>query len=137
MVIYKTLILFSLMFILDDNGGSSETLSLIEIVYGVYSIRIGNEIIEQTTPTTLERQITENLRLHFNTALNSVLLNDEYSDYTHRHSISCEIQDRISHGYTCHEELVNFHNTLVENPSNILNIEKIQTKTLDYLIKKM
>ena len=101
------------------------------------ALRIGNEIIEQTTPTTLERQITENLQLHFNTALNSVLLNDEYSDYTHRHSISCEIQDRISHGYTCHEELVNFHNTLVENPSNILNIEKIQTKTLDYLIKKM
>ena len=101
------------------------------------ALRIGNEIIEQTTPTTLERQITENLQLHFNTALNSVLLNDEYSDYTHRHSISCEIQDRIIQGYTCHEELVNFHNTLVENPSNILNIEKIQTKTLDYLIKKM
>ena len=91
----------------------------------------------QRTPATLERQITENLQLHFNTLLNSVLLNDEYSDYTHHHSISCEIQDRIiQEGYTS-EELVNFHNTLVENLSNILNIKKIQTKTLDYLIKKM
>ena len=48
-------------------------LSLLEIVF---SIRIGNEIIEQTTSATLEHQITENLQLHFNTALNSVLLND-------------------------------------------------------------
>ena len=103
----------------------------------VYSIRIGNEIIEQTPPTTLGRQITENVQLHFNTALNSVLLNDEYSDYTHCHSISCEIQDRIiQKGYTS-EELVNSHNTVVENPTNILNIEKIQTKTPDCLIKKM
>ena len=81
---------------MDDNGGSSESLleiSLLEIVYDVYSIRIGNEIIEQTTPATLEHLITENLQLHFNTALNSVLLNDEYSDYSHTHSISCEIQD--------------------------------------------
>ena len=34
---------------MDDNGGSSESLleiSLLEIVYDVYSIRIGNEIIE-------------------------------------------------------------------------------------------
>ena len=81
---------------MDDNGGSSESLleiSLLEIVYDVYSIRIGNKIIAQTTPATLERLITENLQLHFNTALNSVRLNDEYSDYTHIHSISCEIQD--------------------------------------------
>ena len=40
---------------MDDNGGSSESLleiSLLEIVYDVYSIRISNEIIEQSAKNT-------------------------------------------------------------------------------------
>ena len=40
-----------------ERAASLLEISLLEIVYDVYSIRIGNENIEQTTPATLERLI--------------------------------------------------------------------------------
>ena len=48
---------------MDDNGGSSESLleiSLLEIVYDVYSIRISNEIIEQSAKNTSYTATSDN-----------------------------------------------------------------------------